>query len=92
MDENWVLKLYPRSSFGFKYHLQLNNTVGIIDSDYYFSDNEGHIYVKITNAGNKVIHLLLGTGFVQGVFVEYGLTINDHVKKKRNGGFGKRIR
>ena len=33
MDENWVLKCYPRSGLGFKYRLQLNNTVGIIDSD-----------------------------------------------------------
>ena len=39
MDEGWVLKLYPRSGLGFKYRLQLNNTVGIIDSDYFHSDN-----------------------------------------------------
>ena len=43
MEENWVLKCYPRSGLGFKYRLQLNNTVGIIDSDYFYSDNEGHI-------------------------------------------------
>ena len=39
MEEGWVLKLYPRSGLGFKYRLQLNNTVGIIDSDYFYSDN-----------------------------------------------------
>ncbi|WP_442920093.1 dUTP diphosphatase, partial [Merdimonas faecis] len=33
MDPDWVLKCYPRSGLGFKYRLQLNNTVGIIDSD-----------------------------------------------------------
>ena len=49
MEDNYVLKLYPRSGLGFKYRLQLNNTVGIIDSDYYYSDNEGHIFAKITN-------------------------------------------
>ena len=49
MEEHFVLKLYPRSGLGFKYRLQLNNTVGIIDSDYYYSDNEGHIFAKITN-------------------------------------------
>ena len=43
IDDGWVLKLYPRSGLGFKYRLQLNNTVGIIDSDYFYSDNEGHI-------------------------------------------------
>src|SRR5690606_15181129 len=44
IEEGWVLKCYPRSGLGFKYRLQLNNTVGIIDSDYYDSDNEGHIF------------------------------------------------
>ena len=46
--DNWVLKVYPRSGLGFKFRLQLNNTVGIIDSDYYGSSNEGHIFIKIT--------------------------------------------
>ena len=48
MQPEWVLKCYPRSGLGFKYRLQLNNTVGIIDSDYFYSDNEGHIFSKIT--------------------------------------------
>ena len=39
IENGWVLGLYPRSGLGFKYRLQLNNTVGIIDSDYYNSDN-----------------------------------------------------
>ena len=46
IDEGWVLKIYPRSGLGFKFRLQLNNTVGIIDSDYFYSDNEGHIFIK----------------------------------------------
>lgn len=46
MQEDWVLQIYPRSGLGFKYRLQMNNTVGIIDSDYFFSDNEGHIFMK----------------------------------------------
>ena len=49
MEDNWVLSIYPRSGLGFKFRMQLNNTVGIIDSDYYNSDNEGHIFIKITN-------------------------------------------
>ena len=48
MDENRVLMIFPRSGLGFKYRMQLNNTVGIIDSDYFYSDNEGHIFIKIT--------------------------------------------
>lgn len=90
MENNWVLKLYPRSGLGFKYRLQMNNTVGIIDSDYFYSDNEGHIFAKITNDSNegKVLELEAGTGFMQGIFLEYGITLDDDVTDVRNGGFG----
>lgn len=90
IEENYVLKLYPRSGLGFKYRLQLNNTVGIIDSDYYYSDNEGHIFAKITNDSNegKTLEIKTGQGFMQGIFVEYGITFEDDVQSIRNGGFG----
>ncbi len=90
MEPGWVLKCYPRSGLGFKYRLQLNNTVGIIDSDYYFSDNEGHIFAKITNDTNegRTVELARGDGFMQGIFVEYGITVDDDVTDIRNGGFG----
>ena len=90
MEEDWVLKCYPRSGLGFKYRLQLNNTVGIIDSDYFYSDNEGHIFTKLTNDTNegKTVEIPKGTGFMQGIFVEYGITVDDDVVRKRNGGFG----
>lgn len=88
--DGWVLKCYPRSGLGFKYRLQLNNTVGIIDSDYFHSDNEGHIFAKITNDSNegKTFSLEKGAGFMQGIFVEYGITVDDDVTASRNGGFG----
>lgn len=90
MEEDWVLKCYPRSGLGFKYRLQLNNTVGIIDSDYFYSDNEGHIFAKLTNDTNeeKTVELPKGSGFMQGIFVEYGITIDDDAVEIRNGGFG----
>ena len=90
INEEWVLKLYPRSGLGFKYRLQMNNTVGIIDSDYYYSDNEGHIFAKITNDSNegKTLEIGAGTGFIQGIFVEYGITVDDDADGIRNGGFG----
>ena len=71
IDEGWVLKIYPRSGLGFKFRLQLNNTVGIIDSDYFYSDNEGHIFIKITNDSNenKTVEVKKATGFAQGIFV-----------------------
>lgn len=90
MENEWVLKCYPRSGLGFKYRLQLNNTVGIIDSDYFYSDNEGHIFTKLTNDTNegKTVEIPEGTGFMQGIFVEYGITVDDDVTDVRNGGFG----
>nr|WP_308627966.1 deoxyuridine 5'-triphosphate nucleotidohydrolase [uncultured Eisenbergiella sp.] len=90
MQPEWVLHLYPRSGLGFKFRLQLNNTVGIIDSDYFNSDNEGHIFAKITNDSNegKVLKLQAGEGFMQGIFLEYGITEDDDADGVRNGGFG----
>lgn len=90
IEPEWVLKLYPRSGLGFKYRLQFNNTVGIIDSDYYYSDNEGHIFCKITNDTNenKTISLERGFAFCQGIFIEYGITVDDDTTAQRNGGLG----
>ena len=90
MEEDWVLQLYPRSGLGFKYRLQMNNTVGIIDSDYYNSDNEGHIFAKITNDSNegKVLEVSAGSGFMQGIFLPYGITVDDEADGIRNGGLG----
>ena len=90
MEEGWVLKNYPRSGLGFKFRLQLNNTVGIVDSDYYYSSNEGHIMSKITNDTNenKTITIKKGDGFSQGIFLEYGITYDDEVSEIRDGGFG----
>lgn len=90
IDDGWVLKLYPRSGLGFKYRMQLDNTVGIIDSDYYNSDNEGHIMVKLTNDGTegKTIDVDEGKGYIQGIFTQYGITEDDSATGLRNGGFG----
>ena len=90
MECDWVLKIYPRSVLGFKYRLQLNNTVGSIDSDYFYSDNEGHIFIKITNDSNegKTVKVAAGTGFAQGIFLEYGITVDDDATGVRNGGLG----
>ena len=71
MEEGWVLKIYPRSGLGFKYRMQLNNSVGVIDEDYFYSNNEGHIMAKITNDTNENKNIIVdsGSGFIQGIFV-----------------------
>lgn len=91
MSENWVLMMFPRSGLGFKYRLQLDNTVGIIDSDYFHSDNEGHIFIKITNDSysyDKTLRIEEGHGICQGIFLPYGVTVDDETDGIRNGGFG----
>jgi dUTP pyrophosphatase len=90
MDGDYGLFIFPRSGLGFKFRLQLNNTVGVIDSDYYGSDNEGHIFIKITNDSNenKTVELKEGDAFVQGIFLQYGITEDDDASGVRNGGFG----
>ena len=93
--EEVIREIYDgRSGLGFKFRLQLNNTVGIIDSDYYGSDNEGHIQVKLTNDSRegKTVEVEAGTGFSQGIFVEYGITVDDEADEVRNGGFGSTTR
>lgn len=90
MEDGWVLAIAPRSGLGFKYRLQLDNTIGIIDSDYYNSDNEGHIFVKLTNDSktDKTVEVKTGQGICQGIFLPFGITIDDEVNEIRNGGFG----
>ena len=88
IDDGYVLIIYPRSGLGFKYRLRLDNTVGIIDSDYYNSDNEGHIFVKMTNEGDKPICINKGDAFCQGIFMPYYITYDDDADGIRNGGFG----
>lgn len=88
IDEGWSLDIYPRSSLGFKYNVVLANTVGIIDTDYYYSQNEGHIFIKIINRGDKTLEINAGDRFAQGKFTPYGITKNDNATSKRNGGMG----
>lgn len=88
IEEGWVLQIFPRSSLGFKYRLQLDNTVGIIDSDYYFADNEGHIIIKVTNNSDKLLQLKQNDRFAQGIFIPFGITVDDEATEARTGGFG----
>lgn len=91
IENGWVLKVYPRSSFGFKYRMQVDNTVGIIDSDYYNTKNEGHIFIKVScdsHDENTVLKMDEGEAFVQGIFVPFGITEDDDVNQERIGGIG----
>ena len=90
IKDPWFLAMYPRSGLGFKYKVRLANTVGVIDGDYYYSDNEGHIMLKLCNEStdNKLCTVRSGDGMCQGIFQMYGITSDDNASGKRNGGFG----
>lgn len=88
IDEGWFLMCVPRSGLGFKYRLRMANTTGIIDADYAFSDNEGHMYAKLVNEGDRELEIRAGDAFMQGIFLPFGLTYDDNATGTRNGGFG----
>ena len=88
MEPGWVLLIFPRSGLGFRHHLRLANTTGVIDSDYVNAPNGGHIMVKIVNGSDHGMTLNRGERFCQGVFVPYGLAEEAALPGERSGGLG----
>jgi len=90
INDGWVLVILPRSGQGFKYRVQLYNTAGVIDADYFHAENEGHIFIKLINANRegKVLRVRAGEAFAQGVFLPFGITVDDAAVARRTGGFG----
>lgn len=91
LHNDQVLVIAPRSSLGFKYRLQLDNSLGVIDADYYISDNEGHIMLKLTNDGHeyRVCRVSAGEALVQGIILRYEtMDDEDEPTTERNGGIG----
>ena len=90
MESDEVLFLIDRSSMGFKYNVRMCNQVGVIDQDYYNnSNNEGHIWIRIQNEGDKDYIVKKGEGIIQGIFMKYLKTYDDiESDSVRSGGFG----
>lgn len=90
MQKGEVLLIFPRSGLGFKYYTRLANTIGVIDSDYINSDNEGHMWVKLRNEGDKDLFINQGDAFCQAIFMPFLLVDGDNFDdgEDRNGGFG----
>lgn len=90
IENGWVLVILPRSGQGFKFRVQLYNTAGVIDSDYFGADNEGHIFIKLINANHegKTLSVKKGEAFAQGIFLPFGVTMDDDADAFRTGGFG----
>ena len=90
MNNDEMLMMVVRSSYGFKYNIRLTNQVGIIDSDYYDNiNNEGHLWVCMQNHSDKLFTINKGDKFVQGIFTKY-LTVDNEkeITEQRKYGFG----
>ena len=94
MDPGWVLVIAPKSGKGSRFRVMLRNTLAFIDSDYYYSDNEGHIVLKLINDNYDGVPMDIkaGDSLVQGLFLPYGVTVDDDCAGVRNGGFGSTVR
>lgn len=90
LDSDKFLAIYPRSGLGFKYKMQLWNSVAVIDADYSNSDNEGHIWAKFYNDSpdGKTITIKQGEAMCQGIIQQFFKTIDDEADGVRNGGWG----
>lgn len=89
MENDEALFILVRSSMGFKYNVRLCNQVGLVDKDYYNNEsNEGHIFVKIKNEGDKDFVVTKGDAIAQGIFMKYLVTDDDETDTVRTGGFG----
>ena len=91
LDDDKLLLIAPRSGHGFKYKVQLYNTVGIVDADYYNNENnEGHIWVKLYNDSpdGETLHIKAGDAICQGIILPFFKVEGDDADGKREGGFG----
>ena len=89
MEDDEVLKIFPRSSLSLK-KITLPNNVGIIDSDYYNnSKNEGHIFIPLYNFSDEMFEIKKGDKIAQGIFEKFLVIDNEEeIENERNGGFG----
>lgn len=89
MPKDTVLLLFERSSWGFKKHISIPNSVGVVDSDYYGNtENDGNIAFAFTNNGNEPLEVHEGDKIGQGVFLRYLTVDDDDAYGERSGGFG----
>ena len=92
MPNGIVFVKVPRSGQGIKYGINLLNSMSVIDEDFYFSDNEGHIMLAIRFNGGinneRKFSLKKGERICQGLFLPYFTTEDDDADGIRNGGLG----
>lgn len=89
MEDGETLLLFNRSSNPKKKGLIILNGVGVVDADYADNpDNEGEIAGLFYNMRDEDVILEAGEKMMQGIFVKYGITVDDEAEGERKGGFG----
>lgn len=90
MNSDEMLMIFVRSSMGFKYNVRMCNQVGIIEKDYYNNKtNEGHIFIRLQNHGEKEYIVKIGDKICQGIFVKFLIVDNEeNIETERSGGLG----
>lgn len=91
IPEGWWLGIFPKSSLGINYRVQMDDTIAVIDGDYYnCAKNEGHICVKLANNDryNRILRIDSGESYCQGIFLPYGIILEDNETAVRTGGLG----
>lgn len=88
LPENHVMIIAPRSSSGIKKNLMLQNTIGVLDSDY-----RGHCFLFIKNTGKTDLIIENGERIAQAVILPYPKVVFEEVEELSNtergtGGFG----
>ena len=88
IKEGYMMLGVVRSSVGIKADINLSNTCMVLDSDYYYADNEGHIMIALRNMRDYLVRFPAGDRIMQGVFLPFGITVDDSAEAKRTGGIG----
>lgn len=84
LDDDKVLMLFVRSSYGFKYGITLSNGTGIIDKDFF----PNTMKCKLRNDSDKDFIIHKGDHYMQGIIINYFKTIDDDTETIRTGGIG----
>src|SRR5690554_4569748 len=71
MPKNEVLLVFPRSSLAMKKGLMMSNGVGVVDADYYGSENEGHLMIPLYNFTNETVVIEQYERVAQGIFTNF---------------------
>lgn len=81
MPENVVLLIFNRSGLSLNKGLRIDNSVGIIDSDYDYG-------IMFQATATKDITIVQGDRICQGIFVPFLTVDDDDASGERSGGFG----